>query len=351
LPRSAALHAAFAELEREAGNESALRRHLARQVELGDPPPVAALTELAALLIDAGEVESAVPHLQRALSLAPADALVVDALCDAFTQPGRHVELADCLERRAALVGSDPGLRAGILVELGALYEGRLGDSDSARSAYERALEADPATPGLVDRIAQLCRKGEAWEALRRTLERALALGTPAQRVAWGCALGELLASRFDDATGAAAAFDAALAIDPAAERAHRGRQALAAARGDEEGVLAAYEREAAVATDRGRLGFLVGEIVLRLEAAGRLGAATPWIERWVRTCPEEIAALELAARTAHALGSPEDERQALERLDPLVRGPERAACRRRVAEIHAAAGRHAHPIAPAPPP
>src|SRR5262249_16382291 len=162
--------------------------------------------------------------LERALSLAPDDALVVDALCDAFTQLGRHVELADYLERRAALVGSDPGLRAGILVELGALYEGRLGDSDSARSAYEPALPGGPAPPGPADRIAQLGRKGEAWEARRRPLERALALGTPAQRVAWGCEQGELLATRFDDPVGAAAAFDAALAIDPAAERAHRGR-------------------------------------------------------------------------------------------------------------------------------
>jgi tetratricopeptide (TPR) repeat protein len=344
-PESAAVQAAFADLERAAGDEAALCDRLARWIALSDPPPVAALVELASIRADAGEGEAAVTHLQRALELAPEDAVVVDALAEALAHAGRFAELADCLERRAALVGSDPRLRAGILVELGALHEERLADPEAALAAYERALDADLATPGLVARMARLCRKTEAWEPLRRALARAAASGPADERAAHWCSLGELLLERLGDAPEAEAAFEAALALDPGAERAHRGRQALAAQAGDPEGVLEAYEREAAVATDRARLGFLIQEIVGRLEAGGRLEATRRWVARWIEACPEEAAPLELAARVARELGDAEDERRALELLDPHLTGAARAGARRRIAEIQAAAERHGEAI------
>ncbi len=345
LPGSADLEAAFVDLERACGDEPALAARLARWIPVADPPPASALVELAALLVDREGPEAAVPHLKRALELAPEDALVVDALADALARLGRHTELADCLERRAALVGSDPGLRAGILVELGALYEERLDDPEAAWGAYERALEADPTTPGLVARIERYCHKAEAWADLRRVLERAARTGPADERASHWCSLGELLALRFDDPRSAADCFEAALALDPTATRAHRARQALAAARGDAAGVLAAYEREATVATDRGRLGFLVQEIVRRLEERGRLGEAPRWVLHWTETCPEEVAALELAVEIAHKLGIAEDELRALERLDPHLGGAARSALRRRMAEIHAGSRRHAEAI------
>ncbi len=345
LPGSAAVQAAFADLERAGGDEPALVERLTRFVALADPPPASALVELAALLVDRERHDAAVSHLQRALEIAPEDALVVDALAEALAQLGRHVELADCLERRATLVGSDPGLRAGILVELGALYEERLDDLEAARLAYERAFDADPTTPGLVARIVRQWGKAEAWPALRQILERAAREGPPDERAAHWCSLGELLVEHFDAARAAAEAFESALALDSTATRAHRGRQALAAARGDVEGVLAAYEREAELAMDRGRLGFLVQEIVRRLEARGRLEEAPRWALRWAEACPEEVAALELAAEIAHKLGSAQDELRALERLDPHLGGAARAALRRRMAEVHAASGRPAEAV------
>ncbi len=340
-PESASVHAALADLERTGGDEAAVARHLERVVALGDPPPAAALVELASLLIDGGDAAAALGHLQRALALAPDDAVVVDALADVLAQLGHHAELADCLERRAALVGSDPGLRAAILAELGALYEERLDDLEAARGAFERAFAADPNTPDLVAQLIRLCHKTEAWEPLRRTLERAARSGPDGPRAAYWCELGELLAERFDDAPAATEAFDAALALDPAATRAHHGRQALAASRGDAEGILAAFQREAAVTTDGGRLAFLVPEIARRLEQSDRLSEVPRWVERWTLACPEERAPVELASEIARRLDDADAELRALERLDPHLRGAPRAARRRRMAELHAAAERH----------
>jgi tetratricopeptide (TPR) repeat protein len=345
LPENAAVQLALADLERAGGDDQALEQHLLRVAALGDPPPAPTLVELASLLVERGDAVAALPHLERALELAPDDAVVVDALSELFSQLGRYADLADCLERRAALVGSDPGLRAGILSELGALYEERLDDADLARSAFERAFAADPTTPGLVARVALLCRKSEAWEPLRQMLERGAREGPAQERASHWCSLGELLIERFDDAPAATEAFEAALALDPSAARAHQGRQALAVSSGDAEGVLAAYQREAVVASDPGRLGFLVREISRRLEERGRLPEVPGWVERWTLACPEEGAALELAVETARKLGDPARELDALGRLDPYLRGAPRAARRLRMAELHAAAERHAAAI------
>jgi tetratricopeptide (TPR) repeat protein len=341
------VYRALADLERERGNDGALREALERQVEFAlGPPGRGALVELAALHADAGADAQAVALLRQALAEDPDDALVLDALSDSLTRLGRWSELAECLERRAELAARDPSARASALAELAALQEEQLGDPDSARANYERALAADASCPGVSGVLERLYRKLEDWSALRQLLERTGHHGRREERPAALCALGELLLDRFDDRDGAARAFDAALGLDPGWAAAHRGRQRLATGSGDPDAILAAYAAEAAVSHERGRVAFLAGELAHRLEERGELAQAAAWVERWIEASPEDVDSLQTAARVYQALGRERELLAALLRLDPLLPAAQQAANRRRTAALHAEQGRREDAIA-----
>jgi tetratricopeptide (TPR) repeat protein len=330
----------LAELERSRGDDVALRRALELQLErCGERPGLACLLELAQLQSEAGEDELALTQLERALALAPHDALVVEALSDTLTRLGRYEQLADCLERRAALAATDPLLCAGVLAELGSVYDDQLGDLEAARQAYERALQADPATPGVTDKLERIYRKSEAWQPLRGLLEQAGRMGPRDRRGASLCSLGELLAERFEDREGAHRAFEAALALDPACAEAHRGRQRLATEGGDPETLLRAYRSEAEVCTEPLRRAHLVREIVGLLEPLEQREEALAWAQRWMEAAPGNVEAMRLVARLHEQSGHVAEVLEQLERLDPLLQSGEQAANRRRMAALFVAQG------------
>jgi tetratricopeptide (TPR) repeat protein len=341
------VYRALAEVERERGDEAALRRALEQQVACsGERPSISCLLELASLQSDAGEDELALASLQRALDLTPEDALVVEALSETLARLERHEDLVDCLERRAALAATDPTTCASVLGELGTVHEQRLGDLESARSAYERAMHADPTSPSVAASLERIYRKTEAWDSLRESFEQLGRSGPREQRPTNLCKLGALLLERFEDREGAARAFEAALALDRTCGAAHRGRQKLATEEGDEDAILEAYENEVAVATERSRIAFLVRELTRILEGRDRPKKALEWAERWIAAAPEDAEALRIGARLHEQLGHDTELMALLDRLDPLLQSGEQAANRRRMAGLHAARGRGEEAIA-----
>jgi tetratricopeptide (TPR) repeat protein len=343
----ARLFAALVELERQSGDEAALRRALEGHIAAsGERPAVADLLELASLLSDAGDDAAALAYLQRALALAPEDSLVVEALSDTLTRLGRYEELVDCLERRAALAGADPATRAFVLAELGMVHVEHLGDPEASQRAYARALDADPGCREAFAALEKLYRKAERWDALRELLERGARSGPRERRAASWCELGELLREREGDAEAAAGAFEAALALDRGQTSAYRGLQRLAADRGDEEALLRAWEREAEVTSHAGRLGHLVRELARMLEGRGRREDALAWARRWVDAAPESVDALRLAARLHQELGHDDALLAALQSLDPLLQSGEQAANRRRMGALHSERARPTEAIA-----
>ena len=114
-------------------------------------------------------------------------------------------ELLAALERNPRFVPA--------LLNLGNLHEDR-GDRDAARSAYERALDADPDNSLALARIAGVSHAAELDERLAARLRVAIARpGTePADQADLGFALAGLLdaGGRHDDAFSAAAAANAA---------------------------------------------------------------------------------------------------------------------------------------------
>ncbi len=332
---------ALAEIERERGDDDGMRQALERAVALrGDAAPLSSLLELASLHSALREDSRALVHLQRAYRLAPDDALVVEALSDTLLRLGRYPELAAVLEQRAALPGTDVATAAAVYAELGALRERRLGDRRGARDAYARSFAARPTQPAAAAALERLYRADEDWDALRTFLAEAARSGPSAERPRYLCALGDLLAQRLARPGEATRAYEAALALDAGCLGAHRGLQQLAAASGDVEAVIRAFEREAEVSSDRMRLAHLVGELVPRLEATRRPEQALAWALRWLEAAPDEVDAYQECARLYQQLGLDAELVGVLEKLDPLLTGPDQARNRKRLAEHHAACGR-----------
>lgn len=340
-PEDPVVHLLLADVERLTGNGEALAGHLRRAAQLaGDATPVELLRESAELALAAGDDELAATELRRALARAPDDRDMQGALAGALERLGRHGELAGILEQHVALTRDGTPARAEALLRLGRFLLER-GDEEAGLDAFARAAEADPTSPEALDGACELYRKADAGDALRSLLERAAAHPgqSTARAVELHCRLGALLMERFDDAEAARRAFDGALALDPDAAAAREGLEHIALASGDEDTVLAAFEREAAVTGDRQRLAFLCRELVRLHESRDAPERALAWVRKLADALPEDRAALETRARLEEALGEEEALARTLARLDVLLSGDERARNRRRRAALLEKAG------------
>ncbi|HET6304177.1 MAG TPA: hypothetical protein VFG80_05290 [Myxococcota bacterium] len=338
-PERAEVQLALAEVERLAGHRDELARHLERALALdASALSVAALLELATLAAARGAHEDAVERARLALGRAtPAEEpLVLAALDGHLSRAGRPEERLEILERRAALA-EEPRARAVLLAELGALLESDRSEPRPAWDAYRRAFDADPSLGGLSAAIERVLGKAEAWDALRTHLESAAERGPEAERSHVLCALGEVLAERLQDPDGAVRAFEAALTREPACETALRGLERVALRQGDGETILRAYEREVAIASEPARRVHLLREIVRLLEASDRAEEALMWADRLAAATPEDASAHATCARLQELLDDPAGLAATLEKLDLLCAPEERAANRRRLAELHRA--------------
>ena len=290
-PDNQALFEALADLERASANDAGLLECLARLVELeGERAQPSALLEVASLHSDRGEHARALGYLQRASQAAPDDSLILDALAEVLSQLDRCSDLADVLERRAALATDDPSARAGALAELGSLFEERLFDPEAALDAFERAHAVDATAPGVAEGRARLRAK---------------------------------------------------LEVEPGEAEAASAESASTPAKGGTnlETALRAYEREAQVTTDRTRLGILVREIEALYHRRGTPDEALPWIQRWVVAAPEDPDALRALARVHERPGHESELTATLEALDPLLDPQEQVLNKRRLGVLYARRG------------
>jgi len=183
-----------------------------------------------------GEAPAAIQALRRALERDPADVAALDMMATVLDGLERYAELADILERRAALA-TDPETRSAVLARLGALIEEQLGDLGGARSAYERALGADPANVSARVALVRIYRVTEAWNRLRALLESLVSHGAPEEQAGTLGDLGALLEIQFDDAEAACAAYEKALVLDPNDERAQQGLTRLRETQSGDESI------------------------------------------------------------------------------------------------------------------
>jgi len=340
-PEELAVRRAVADLERHLGNTVALCQALGRVIEMtGSASTTSSLLEAANLHSELREEERALVYLKQAQERSPDNPLVLEALSDTLSSLGRAAEFTEVLEQRATLAQDDPLIQVAALAELGRVYEESADDPEAARSAYERAFHVDPKFPDMAATLERIYRKSESWSELRSLLERASQEGPATERVGFYCSLGEILTQQFRDTADSGRAFETALELDPSCARALQGLERIAVESGDEEALLRSYEREAETTADDARLRLLVGELVPLLEARDRPLEALGWVEKLLRVDPDNPNGLKTAADLREQLGLDQELITTLEQLDEVLRGPEQANNRRRLAALHEGAGR-----------
>lgn len=315
---------------RRAGDARQLLEALESQTQAGEPADCTRLLELAVLEERENRPERALSWARRALAREPDDPALLAVVSRLLGRLGRHTERAEVLERQIRIEPEVPA-RHELLLALGDLHAGELGDPERAASAYRRAVHESPGSESAFERLADLLQKGERLDALDQLLSERAESSVNSERAAelW-CRVGELrlgtytrrrariegqgdrcATSEVAACERARSAFQTALEIDPASRRALTGLHASAEAISDPQARLEACELELAMELTEGRRREL-----LRLRAklaeekgdpVGALRAAEDWLER--EPVPE---ALWTVARIARRVGDESRERRAL---------------------------------------
>ncbi|MCX5737001.1 MAG: hypothetical protein NTZ61_00605, partial [Proteobacteria bacterium] len=332
-------HLALAEAAGRLGDDGDCAYHLERAMELGAEIP--AWSHLG--FGDPTEVAASLDSLRRVASDRPHDADTLEVLAAALGESGHHAERIEVLERRAALAATEPVERAELWLEIGEIHEQQREDPAAAVQAYQRALAADPDRALGEESLEGVLRRIGRLDELATALAPALEAAAPARRAALLCRLGAIDLERAD-AAAAAERFALALRCDPNSARARSGLLRAAEATGDEKTLFDLYAREA-TRCDLDRLAELGREALRRSATSDDPDAAVLVVQRWAERsgCRESQQALVALFEES---GRSEELVAALEQLESLLDGAERAANRRRLGYLHAAEGRPAEAIA-----
>jgi tetratricopeptide (TPR) repeat protein len=182
-------------------------------------------------------------NYEKALELNPDDVTTLHAFARLLGDAGKWARAVELREHAAK---SAAGTRAAaLLCEIGDIYEKRLSDDESARRAYERALERDDKCMAALAALATLHRRHKRLPDLLDVLRRELKLAPDRDRQ---LELHLEMARAADQATGgdlkaAVAAYRDALQIDPANAGALSGLERLCRREGNWDALAEALKR------------------------------------------------------------------------------------------------------------
>ncbi|HEY4177802.1 MAG TPA: tetratricopeptide repeat protein [Kofleriaceae bacterium] len=149
-------------------------------------------------------------------------------------------------EESLANAGDDEMLAAALHIQLGELLEA---EPDEAIVHYEKALAHDPEDAPLLGALHRLYLQRRAWTKLAALLPRLIDAVAPTaglgKLVELNIELGAIYADQLDRPADAIAAYQDAIALDPAHELAHRSLVVLYERSGQTEELLEAREAEA----------------------------------------------------------------------------------------------------------
>ncbi|TQF15354.1 flagellar hook-length control protein FliK [Myxococcus llanfairpwllgwyngyllgogerychwyrndrobwllllantysiliogogogochensis] len=287
-----------------------------------------------------GDPARAREHLESALSLDPRDAVALEELIPYFRITGKSLELADALEKSAALQ-DEPAKRAASWAEAGELYRGRLQQPEKAEKLLLLALEADADHRPALESLLALAEARRDGPLLTRCLS-ALARLAPdvkerAQKYRRLAVAARDLAFDLDLAVHS---LQEVLRAEPDDLPALGELCALQRKRADMAGLAVALEERARVAEAQGdkrlaaaALRELAGVLEARL---GRVGDALVALEKAARLAPDSAVLLDLADLSLRC-ERPEHARRALESLLSTL---PRTAAPEKLADVRARLGR-----------
>ncbi|AEI64797.1 flagellar hook-length control protein FliK [Corallococcus macrosporus] len=279
-----------------------------------------------------GDPARAREHLESALALDPRDAVALEELIPYFRATGRSQELAEALEKAAALQDA-PGKRAAAWAEAGELYRGKLQQPEKAERLLLLALEADGDHRPALESLLALAEARRDGALLTRCLSSLARLSTDlkerAQKYRRLAVAARDLAFDLDLAVHA---LQEVLRAEPDDLPALGELCGLQRKRADMAGLADALEARARVAEAQGdkrlaaaALRELAGVLEARL---GRVGDALVALEKAARLAPDAAVLLDLADLSLRC-ERPEHARRALETLLstlPRTAAPEKLA-------------------------
>ncbi|MBI5501698.1 MAG: hypothetical protein HY907_15750 [Deltaproteobacteria bacterium] len=219
---------ALIEIRRRTGDDEGRQAVLARRAGLAATPEeqsALALRRAQVLAERLGRREEAIAVLRAALEQAPANAAVVQALLGLLgaegsaaggrrlavggeAWEGKAAERASLQILAAARIG-EAAARAAALVRAGTACERSPEAAELARTAYERALGAEPRNRAAFDGLARWYEQAGAWKELAGLLERWVDVAADdAERRAHLRRLGALREERLGDRAGAVEAYE-----------------------------------------------------------------------------------------------------------------------------------------------
>jgi tetratricopeptide (TPR) repeat protein len=219
-PSDAGAARALRDLYAGAGKYKELAKLLARLIDVA-----ASADERSRLRLELARIQSdrfkapddAVETLRAILDEEPGHPEAVLTLSQLYEQTGRDAELAELL--KAQLDGArdrgDPSAELNLLVRLGEVEEGRLGDVGAALATFEQVLERDGSHRGALEAVARIGEKRAEWERASSALTKLVDLSSDADGVPWALKLAEAR-EKLGDAEGAETALQRGLKLDPA---------------------------------------------------------------------------------------------------------------------------------------
>ncbi len=117
-----------------------------------------------------GRKEEAVQHYAEALGLDATRDDAFKALDRLLTGAGRYRELAELYQRKVDRAAEE-AQAIGFLFRIGAIYEDRLDEPETALHAYERILERAPENLGAIQALARAAERAGKHDRLVRALE------------------------------------------------------------------------------------------------------------------------------------------------------------------------------------
>ncbi|HEU4583318.1 MAG TPA: tetratricopeptide repeat protein [Polyangiaceae bacterium] len=270
-----------------------------------------------------GNVDGAIPLLERAHAAAPDDTQILEELARHYELAGHWDSLANALEQLVAKVGSASERLHG-LHRLGLIYGDKLGNEEFAIARHRAALTIDASFGPAIQSLDALYRRSEAWEDLVQVYLGEAAVASSAARQADALLkVAEIAEERLHDPGLAVRHYQAVLTIAPDSSVAFKALVRLYCDAKEFPRIAELYRREIERVNDsESKRIYLFKLGRLEEDDLGVPAHAVATYRRILELEPHNIEAIHAVQRSAERAGLWPDLAQGLEMEASITRDP-----------------------------